>query len=81
MINTKDVKGSQRITKSLHHIICDWIANHFESFFQKNLKKRFEDYKILDPETSEINRKKFTKIVKSEINKISQICENSHNAL
>ena len=47
----------------------------------KNLKKRFENYKILDPETSEINRKKFTKIVKSEINKISQICENSHNAL
>ena len=44
-------------------------------------EKRFEDYKILDPETSEINRKKLTKIVKSEINKISQICENSHNAL
>ena len=77
MINTKDVKGSQRITKSLHHIICDWIANHFESSFWKKIK----DYKILDPETSEINRKKYTKIVKSEINKISQICENSHNAL
>ena len=47
----------------------------------KKSEKRFEDYKILDPETSEINRKKFTKIVKSEINKISQICENCHNAL
>ena len=34
-------------------------------------EKRFEDYKILNRETSEITRKKFTKIVKSEINKIS----------
>ena len=33
-------------------------------------EKRFEDYKILNRETSEITRKKFTKIVKSEINKI-----------
>ena len=34
-------------------------------------EKSFEDYKILNHETSEITRKKFTKIVKSEINKIS----------
>ena len=34
-------------------------------------EKSFEDYKILNHETSEITRKKITKIVKSEINKIS----------
>ena len=39
--------------------------------FLKSEKKRFEDYKILNRETSEITRKKFTEIVKSEINKIS----------
>ena len=41
-------------------------------------EKRFEDYKILNRETSEITRKKFTKIVKSEMNKIPQINKNSH---
>ena len=46
--------------------------------FLKSEKKRFEDYKILKSETSEITRKKFSEIVKSEINKISQVCENSH---
>ena len=44
----------------------------------KKSEKKFEDYKILDRETSEITRKKFTKIVKSEMNKISQINKNSH---
>ena len=55
------------VTKSLTiYIFCDWFAYHFKSSFNTIWKKRFEDYKIHNRETSEITRKKFTKIVKSE---------------